>query len=143
MQNHKNKIGIDALWKKYQTSLEQLADALERLEQKPKSVEKIVEVPKIVEVEVVKELTLEQKAAYEREITSLKEQIQKLQTKTPNIDYWGRPKSSVKTLDDQTYESQLEARYQRLVQEVLSGKLDINSLSRDEAEIVNKLIHEE
>ena len=44
MQNHKNKIGIDALWKKYQTSLEQLADALERLEQKPKSVEKIVEV---------------------------------------------------------------------------------------------------
>ena len=68
MQNQKNKIGIDALWKKYQHTLEQLADALERLEQRPKTVEQIVEVPvtefvevpKIVEVEVVKELTPEQ-----------------------------------------------------------------------------------
>ena len=58
MQNPKNKIGVEALWKKYQHTLELLADALERLEKKPKEIElpvtEFVEVPKIVEVEVIR-----------------------------------------------------------------------------------------
>ena len=69
MQNQKNKLGIEALWKKYQHTLELLADALERLEAKPKEIEipvtEYVEVPKIVEVEVIKDLTAEQKNNYE------------------------------------------------------------------------------
>ena len=51
MQNQKNKLGIEALWKKYQHTLELLADALERLETKPKEIEipvtEFVEVPKL------------------------------------------------------------------------------------------------
>ena len=161
MQNPKNKIGIDALWKKYQHTLELLADALERLERKPKEVikevEKIVEVeqikevpitefvevPKIVEVEVVKELTAEQKAHYEKQIADLQAEIDRLKSQTPNIDYWGRPKSSTKTVNDATYEQQTEQRYQRLVHEVKSGNLNINSLTHAEAEIVNKLLNEQ
>ena len=110
MQNEKNKLGIDALWKKYQHTLELLADALERLEHKPKEVVKeveriveveqikevpvteFVEVPKIVEVEVVKELTAEQKAHYEKQIDDLKKEIEHLKSQQPNIDYWGRQK---------------------------------------------------
>ena len=146
MQNQKNKLGIDALWKKYQHTLELLADALERLEAKPKEIEipvtEFVEVPKIVEGEVVKELTLEQKDAYEKQIAELKKQIQDLQAQKPNIDYWGRPKTSIKTLDDRTYEQQLEQRYERLVQEIKAGTLDINALDRAEAEIVKQLLNE-
>tara|TARA_B100001173_G_C15831121_1_gene480503 strand:- start:103 stop:552 length:450 start_codon:yes stop_codon:yes gene_type:complete len=149
MQNQKNKIGIDALWKKYQHTLEQLADALERLEQRPKTVEQIVEVPvtefvevpKIVEVEVVKELTPEQKAFYENKISDLESQIAQL--KSPNIDYWGRPKNiSKKSIDDLTAEQKIEQRYQRLVEEVRAGKLDLQTLTHAEAEIVQKLINE-
>ena len=147
MQNEKNKQSIDALWKKYQHTLELLADALERLERKPKEVEipvtEFVEVPKIVEVEVVKELTAEQKAHYEEQITNLKNEIERLKTQTPNIDYWGRPKSSTKAVNDLTYEQKTEQRYQRLVQEVKSGNLNINSLTHAEAEIVNKLLNEQ
>ena len=146
MQNQNNKLGIDALWKKYQHTLELLADALERLEAKPKEIEipvtEFVEVPKIVEVEVVKELTLEQKDAYEKQIAELKKQIQDLQAQKPNIDYWGIPKTSIKTLDDRTYEQQLEQRYERLVQEIKAGTLDINALDRAEAEIVKQLLNE-
>ena len=144
MQNQKNKLGIEALWKKYQHTLELLADALERLESKPKEIEipvtEFVEVPKIVEVEVVKELTLEQKDAYEKQIAELKKQIQDLQAQNQNIDYWGIPKTSIKPLDDRTYEQQLEQRYERLVQEIKAGTLDINALDRAEAEIVKQLL---
>jgi len=161
MQNEKNKLGIDALWKKYQHTLELLADALERLESKPKEVikevEKVVEVeqikevpitefvevPKIVEVEVVKELTAEQKAHYEKQIADLQTEISRLKSQTPNLDYWGRPKSSTKTVNDLTYDQQTEQRYQRLVHEVKSGNLNINSLTHAEAEIVNKLLNEQ
>ena len=162
MQNEKNKHSIEALWKKYQHTLEMLADALERLERKPKEiikeVEKIVEVeqikevpvtefvevPKIVEVEVVKELTAEQKAVYEQQIADLKHEIEQLKSQQqPNIDYWGRPKTSKKHVDDLTYEQQTEQRYQRLVHEVRSGSLNINSLTHAEAEIVNKLLNEQ
>ena len=161
MQNEKNKQSIEALWKKYQHTLELLADALERLEQKPKEiikeVEKIVEVeqikevpvtefvevPKIVEVEVIKELTAEQTALYEKQIADLKQEITQLKSQQPNIDYWGRPKSSTKTVNDLTYEQKTEQRYQRLVQEVKSGNMNINSLTHAEAEIVNKLLNEQ
>ena len=146
MQN-KNKIGIEALWKKYQHTLELLADALERLEQKPKEVElpvtEFVEVPKIVEVEVVKELTAEQKALYEKQIADLKQEIAQLKSQQPNIDYWGRPKhTSKKLIDDMTAEQKVEQRYRRLVEEVRSGRLDIQTLTHAEAEIVNKLLNE-
>ena len=161
MQNEKNKQSIDALWKKYQHTLELLADALERLERKPKEVIKeveriveveqikevpvteFVEVPKIVEVEVVKELTAEQKAHYEKQIADLRAEIDQLKSQPTNIDYWGRPKSSTKTVNDATYEQQTEQRYQRLVHEVKSGNLNINSLTHAEAEIVNKLLNEQ
>ena len=146
MQN-KNKLGIDALWKKYQHTLELLADALERLETKPKEVQipvtEFVEVPKIVEVEVIKELTAEQKTHYEQQIDELKKEIERLKSQQPNIDYWGRPKNlSKKSIDDMTAEQKIEQRYQRLVQEVKAGRLDIQTLSHAEAEIVNKLLHE-
>jgi len=147
MQNPKNKIGVEALWKKYQHTLELLADALERLEKKPKEVElpvtEFVEVPKIVEVEVIKELTAEQKAYYEKQISDLKNEIAKLRSQQPNIDYWGRPKhSSNKSLDDMTAEQKIEQRYQRLVEEVKAGRLDVQTLTHAEAEIVNKLLNE-
>ena len=157
MQNEKNKLGIDALWKKYQHTLELLADALERLERKPKEVERIVEVeqikevpvtefvevPKIVEVEVVKELTAEQKAHYEKQIADLRAEIDQLKSQPTNIDYWGRPKhTSKKLIDDMTAEQKIEQRYRRLVDEVKSGRLDIQTLTHAEAEIVNKLLNE-
>ena len=152
MQN-KNKQSIDALWKKYQHTLELLADALSRLEQKPKVVEieqikevpvtEFVEVPKIVEVEVIKELTAEQKAYYEKQIDDLKKEITHLKAQRPNVDYWGRPKAtSSKALDDTTAEQKVEQRYRRLVEEVKAGRLDIQTLTHAEAEIVNKLLNE-
>lgn len=147
MQNEKNKLGIDALWKKYQHTLELLADALERLERKPIEVEipvtEFVEVPKIVEVEVIKELTTEQKAHYEQQIADLKQQIDQLKSQQPNIDYWGRPKTSKKLVNDTTYEQKTEQRYHRLVQEVMAGNININSLTPAEAEIVNRIINEQ
>ena len=147
MQNEKNKLGIDALWKKYQHTLELLADALERLETKPKEVEipvtEFVEVPKIVEVEVIKELTAEQKASYEKQIADLKHEIAQLSSQQPNIDYWGRPKhTSKKSIDDMTAQQKVEQRYQRLVEEVRAGRLDIQTLTHAEADIVNKLLNE-
>ena len=147
MHNQKNKIGIEALWKKYQHTLELLADALERLDKKPKEIEipvtEYVEVPKIVEVEVIKDLTAEQKNNYESQINDLQSEIARLKLQNTNMDYWGRPKTSKKIVNDTTYEQKTEQKYQRLVQEVKLGKLDINSLTSAEAEIVNKLINEE
>lgn len=162
MQNEKNKIGIDALWQKYQKTLELLADALERLEQKPKEiikeVEKIVEVekikevpitefvevPKIVEKEKLIDLSHEQREKYEIRILELEKQINELRNqKNTNIDYWGRPKNPSKHLiDNQTAEQKVEQRYHRLVEEVRSGNLNINTLTHAEAEIVNRLLNE-
>lgn len=144
-----NKQQIDALFKKYQNVLVKLNDALEKLAQKPKEVIKevpiteFVEVPKIVEVEVIKDLTAEQKSHYESQINDLKAEIKTLKSQTPNIDYWGRPKTSKKIVNDLTYEQKIEQKYQRLVQEVKLGNLNINSLTPAEAEIVNKLLNEE
>lgn len=41
-----------------------------------------------------------------------------------------------------TAEQKIEQRYQRLVEEVKAGRLDIQTLTHAEAEIVNKLINE-
>lgn len=136
MQNEKNKIGIDALWQKYQKTLELLADALERLEQKPKEI--------IKEVEKIVDLSQEQRDEYEKIILNLKNEIESLKLKDQNIDYWGRPKNpSKKIINDLTYEQQTEQRYKRLVQEVKLGRFDINNLTHAEAEIVNKLLNDE
>ena len=161
MQNEKNKQSIDALWKKYQHTLELLADALERLERKPKEVIKeveriveveqvkevpvteFVEVPKIVEKEKIIDLSKEQREQYELEILKLKQEINDLKNQNQNIDYWGRPKSPSKhIIDNRTAEQKLEERYKRLVQEVKSGNLNINTLTHAEAEIVNRLLNE-
>ena len=145
MQNQKNKIGIEALWKKYQHTLELLSDALERLEQKPKEIEipvtEFVEVPKIIEKEKLVDLSHEQREQYEQRIQSLQNEIDQLKTK--NIDYWGRPKNPSKhILDTQTAEHKIEQRYYRLMLEVKEGKLDINTLTHAEQEVVAKLLNE-
>lgn len=162
MNESKNKTEIDALWKKYQTVLVRLNDALEQLSKKPKEVikevEKVVEieqikevpvtefveVPKIVEVEVVKELTAEQKAFYESRIAELEDQVKSLQSQTPNIDYWGRPKNiSKKLVTDVEYEQKLEQKYARIVEEIKKGKLDINTLTTAEQVIVQKYLNDQ
>ena len=145
MQNQKNKLGIDALWKKYQHTLELLADALERLEAKPKEIEipitEYVEVPKIVEKEKLIDLSHQQREEYEQKIRDLQNQIDQLTSK--NIDYWGRPKNPSKhILDTTTAEHKIEQRYYRLMLEVKEGKLDINTLTHAEQEVVAKLLNE-
>ena len=65
------------------------------------------------------------------------------QLKTKNIDYWGRPKNPSKhILDTQTAEYKIEQRYYRLMLEVKEGKLDINTLTHAEQEVVAKLLNE-
>ena len=145
MQNQKNKLGIEALWKKYQHTLELLADALERLEAKPKEIEipitEYVEVPKIVEKEKLIDLSHQQREEYEQKIRDLQNQIDQLTSK--NIDYWGRPKNPSKhSLDTTTAEHKIEQRYYRLMLEVKEGKLDINTLTHAEQEVVAKLLNE-
>ena len=145
MQNQKNKLGIEALWKKYQHTLELLADALERLEAKPKEIEipitEYVEVPKIVEKEEIIDLSHQQREEYEKKILDLQNQIEQLKSK--NIDYWGRPKNPSKhILDNTTAEQKIEQRYYRLMLEVKEGKLDINTLTHAEQEVVAKLLNE-
>ena len=49
---------------------------------------------------------------------------------------------SKKSIDDLTAEQKIEQRYQRLVEEVRAGKLDLQTLTHAEAEIVQKLINE-
>jgi len=145
--HNKNKISIDALWQKYQHTLELLADALERLERKPKEIEipvtEFIEVPKIVEKEKIVDLSKEQREQYEQKILTLEEEIANLKNTNHNIDYWGRPKTPSKhVIDTRTAEQKLEERYKRLVQEVKSGNLNINTLTHAEAEIVNRLLNE-
>jgi len=154
--DNKNKANIDALWAKYQKTLEMLNDALEKLEQKPKEVEKIVEVERVVEVPVTEwvevpvdkivekviNLSDEERKQYEDRIEELENKVESLLHKKPK-DYWGKPKNpSKKTIDDMTYEQQTEQRYFRLVHEVRQGKLDINSLSHAERTIIEKLLNE-
>jgi proline dehydrogenase len=150
----KNKTNIDALWAKYQKTLEMLDDALERLEQKPKEVlkevEKIVEVEKVVEVPVtewvevpvekIKDISDEERRKYLDRIAELEQEVKNLRD---NKGYWGKPKTSKKIIDDMTYEQQTEQRYQRLVKEVKARKLDINLLSDQEQIIVQRIIDNE
>jgi len=146
----KNKTNIEALWAKYQKTLEMLDDALERLEQKPKEVERIVEVERVVEVPVTEwvevpvdkviDITQQERQKYEQKIVELEQEIKTLKS---NKGYWGKPKTSKKIIDDMTYEQQTEQRYHRLVQEVKAKKLDINLLSDQEQLIVKRIIDNE
>ena len=146
----KNKTNIDALWAKYQKTLEMLDDALEKLAQKPKEVERIVEVEKVVEVPVtewvevpvekIKDISDEERRKYLDRIAELEQEVKNLRD---NKGYWGKPKTSKKTIDDMTYEQQTEQRYQRLVKEVKARKLDINLLSDQEQIIVQRIIDNE
>jgi len=150
----KNKTNIDALWAKYQKTLEMLDDALEKLEQKPKEVlkevEKIVEVEKVVEVPVtewvevpvekIKDISDEERRKYLDRKAELEQEVKNLRD---NKGYWGKPKTSKKIIDDMTYEQQTEQRYQRLVKEVKARKLDINLLSDQEQIIVQRIIDNE
>lgn len=146
----KNKTNIEALWAKYQKTLEMLDDALERLEQKPKEVERIVEVERVVEVPVTEwvevpvdkviDITQQERQKYEQKIVELEQEIKTLKS---NKGYWGKAKTSKKIIDDMTYEQQTEQRYHRLVQEVKAKKLDINLLSDQEQLIVKRIIDNE
>lgn len=120
MTDNKSK-EIENIWAKYANTLALLNSALDKLEQ--------------------------QKNHYENVIADLKEQLKKQDStktsRTPNIDYWGRPKNpSKKLIDDLTYEQQTEQKFQRLVNEVKSGKLDINNLTHAEQDIVKRLLNE-
>lgn len=146
----KNKTNIEALWAKYQKTLEMLDDALEKLAQKPKEVERIVEVERVVEVPVtewvevpvekIKDISDEERRKYLDRIAELEQEVKNLRD---NKGYWGKPKTSKKIIDDMTYEQQTEQRYQRLVKEVKARKLDINLLSDQEQIIVQRIIDNE
>jgi len=150
----KNKKNIDALWAKYQKTLEMLDDALERLEQKPKEVikevEKIVEVEKVVEVPVtewvevpvekIKDISDEERRKYLDRIAELEHEIKDLKQ---GKSYWGNPKISKKIVDDNVYQQQTEQRYAKIVKEIKAGKLDINMLSDSEQIIVQRILDNE
>ena len=148
--DNKNKANIDALWAKYQKTLEMLNDALERLEQKPKEVEKIVEVERVVEVPVtewvevpvekIKDISDEERRKYLDRIAELEHEIKNLKQ---GKSYWGNPKISKKIVDDNVYQQQTEQRYAQLVKEIKAGKLDINMLSDSEQIIVQRIIDNE
>lgn len=148
--DNKNKANIDALWAKYQKTLEMLNDALEQLEQKPKEVERIVEVERVVEVPVtewvevpvekIKDISEEERRKYLDRIAELEHEIKDLkQCKS----YWGNPKLSKKIVDDNVYQQQTEQRYAKIVKEIKAGKLDINMLSDSEQIIVQRILDNE
>ena len=64
-------------------------------------------------------------------------------TQAPNMDYWGRPKASKKEVDDASYEKRTEKKYARILKEVKAGKLDINTLSNQEQEIITRMLTNE
>ena len=94
-----------------------------------------------VEKEKIIDLSHQQREEYEKKILDLQNQIEQLKSK--NIDYWGRPKNPSKhILDNTTAEQKIEQRYYRLMLEVKEGKLDINTLTHAEQEVVAKLLNE-
>jgi len=140
---------LDTLWIKYQKTLEMLDQTLDELDKKPKEVEipitEYVEVPKIVEVEVVKDIAQETKDAYERQIADLQAQLNTKNLPQPGTDYWRRPKNpnpSKKLISDEAAESLASQKYQKIVNLVREGMLDINTLTVAEQEIVKKLLDE-
>jgi len=146
-------MSLDALWTKYQKTLEMLDDALEKLAQKPKEVERIVEVERVVEVPVtewvevpvdkVVDISDQERKKYETRIKELEQQLENLNyIKKPKKDYWGQSKQNKRKIDDLTYDQQVEQRYQRLLKEVKSGTININSLTPAEQVIINGLMNE-
>jgi len=153
MDNSKTKMSLDALWTKYQKTLEMLDDALEKLAQKPKEVERIVEVERVVEVPVtewvevpvdkVVDISDQERKKYETRIKELEQQLENLNyIKKPKKDYWGQSKQHKRKIDDLTYDQQVKQRYQRLLKEVKSGTININSLTPAEQVIINGLMNE-
>ena len=111
----KSQHTLDSLWIKYQKTLEVLNDTLDELEETKKQVAKLQD--QIIEPQHV--------------VTDAK-------------DYWGRPKvvGNSKQKDELTYEQQTKMRFDRIVKEVRSGALDINTLNHAEQVIVRKLMDE-
>lgn len=149
----KNKPSLETLWAKYHRTLELLKDALEKLEQKPKEVERIVEVERVVEVPVTEYLEVpvdkvidisdQERSKFQKRIQELENKVLGLEkiNKQLSREHWGKP--SKKIIDDNTYEIKTEARFNRLVSEVKSGSLDINNLNPQEQEIVKRLLKNE
>tara|TARA_B100000519_G_C14209738_1_gene422069 strand:- start:509 stop:853 length:345 start_codon:yes stop_codon:yes gene_type:complete len=111
----KNQHTLDSLWIKYQNTLEVLNDTLDELEE-----------------------TKKQLASVQKQVTEPTEVV------TDAKDYWGRPKAigNSKSKDELSYEEQTKLRFDRIVKEVRSGALDINTLNHGEQVIVRKLMNE-
>lgn len=149
----KNKASLETVWAKYHRTLELLKDALEKLEQKPKEVERIVEVERVIEVPVTEYLEVpvdkvidisdQERSRFQKRIQELENKVLELEkiNKQLTREHWGKP--SKKVIDDNTYEIKTEARYNRLVSEVKSGSLDINNLNPQEQDIVKRLLKNE
>lgn len=131
MDNNKTKMSLDALWTKYQKTLEMLDDALEKLAQKPKEVERVIDISD------------QQRKKYETRIKELEQQLASINyIDKLKKDYWGQSKQHKRKIDDLTYDQQVEQRYQRLLKEVKSGTININSLTPAEQVIINGLLNE-
>lgn len=114
MNNPKNNISAGILVSKYVKVLRALDEALNKIKKLRQRVQEL-----------------------EKQIHNTR-----LASTSPNIDYWGRPKTSKKLIDDMAYEQQTEQRYRRLAKEVKAKKLDINMLSEQEQIIVERLLNE-
>ncbi len=148
----RNKEIVDNIWKRYEQTLKLLVSTLEELAVKPKEIitEKIVykQSPQEERLHVnTINLAGDQAEAYEKRIRELEEKIKELTppepTQAPNMDYWGRPKASKKEVDDASYEKRTEKKYARILKEVKAGKLDINTLSNQEQEIITRMLTNE
>ena len=108
---------VENIWTKYENNLKLLDETLDKVDlQKTK----------------IKQL--------EKKNTELTSELEKLRQK--KYDYWGKPKNSKKQIDDTSYEQVTYQRYQRLLKEVQSGRLDINSLQQAEQNIIRQLMNE-
>ena len=108
---------VENIWSKYENNLKLLDETLDKMD-----LQKIK----------IKEL--------EKKNIELTTELDKLREK--KYDYWGKPKNSKKQIDDTSYEQTTYQRYQRLLKEVQSGRIDINNLQQAEQNIIRKLINE-
>ena len=85
----KNKPSLETVWAKYHRTLELLKDALEKLEQKPKEVERIVEVERVVEVPVTEYLEVPVDKVIDisdQERSKFQKRIQELENKVLGLE---------------------------------------------------------
>jgi chromosome segregation ATPase len=121
MTDQKTK-DVENIWIKYENNLKLLDETLDKLDDQ-----------KIAHQNKVKIL--------EDKIKALESELDKLRNK--KYDYWGKPKNSKKAISDGDYEKQTTQRYDRLVQEVKAGRLQMNTLEIAEQNIVKKLLDEQ